>query len=55
MAKFPNIKSADGALKEAQQLKAVWSEETLLILRVVIYCASLLERILIINMAKKKP
>jgi len=39
------ITSAAQATKEARRLKSVWSRESYLSLRTLIYCASLLERI----------
>jgi len=41
----PPILSSAQAEKESRRLKSMWSEESLLSLRTLIYCASLLERL----------
>jgi hypothetical protein len=43
---FERIGSATAAQAEADQLKSIWSLESALTLRVVIYCAFKLEEIL---------
>ena len=49
------IKDAKQALKESKALKSIWSEETLLTQRVLIYIAELLEQIAKKKKKKRKP
>jgi hypothetical protein len=43
MKNMPEIKSAAHALRESKKLKAIWSEESRLTQRILIYIAKLLE------------
>ncbi len=45
MSFFPKLGSSAEAQSEANEIKSVWSAESVLIIRLLIYCAHMLEKI----------